>query len=243
METSALELLQIVVHWASLIGLVVATIFTISGMTRPEFFPKFFREFHQRKYIFSFGAFVVLLCGTIFIATQPNAEKTQSSQSQAQPIAMATEAPSTQSTQPETETIKTEDITVIEPVAFTKENRDDPTVLAGQSKIVQIGKTGQKSVTYQIAYDKGQEISRTLKSQKVTVKPVAEITANGTHTETLGAVAVAPEAKPVEASKAVAAAKPKAAEPQSKLPSIRVTCKKDEAKRSSLLNICLQTKN
>lgn len=64
-------------------------------------------------------------------------------------------------------------------VAFTKSVIEDNTMNLGESKVIQAGVAGIRTVVYTITLENGKEISRVVKSDN-TVQPVNEITAIGT---------------------------------------------------------------
>jgi uncharacterized protein YabE (DUF348 family) len=71
--------------------------------------------------------------------------------------------------------------TQIAEVAFDKQEVSDASMDKGTSKVTQTGIAGSKKVTYEVVKIDGQEQSRTLKSEEVTLQPVAQITHVGTH--------------------------------------------------------------
>lgn len=77
------------------------------------------------------------------------------------------------------QSIKIEEKEFPESVPYPKQQQEDDTLTGDQTKLIQAGKDGQKIMIYNVTYDKGKEISRILKSEKVTVEPVPEITAVG----------------------------------------------------------------
>lgn len=213
---------QGLVHWASLVVLGVVIVATIVALFKPRIPQKLFYDFGKRRYILATGTFLILLCGTIFLATQPSADNTYVSENNRSPAYMADMASSDAGNR--LEAIKTEDITVTEPVAYPKERRHDPALPEHQSKIIQAGKNGEMTVVYTLTYDKGKEVSRAIKSKVVTVKPTAEITAVGTRVS----------AKPKPAEQARPAERKRE---RSFLPQFQLSCKKDSD--SSRFRICL----
>ena len=74
----------------------------------------------------------------------------------------------------EKEDIKTE------PVKFETEHKENPKLEKGQSKVVQKGIDGEKTLKYKVIYENGKEVKRELVEEKVTKKPVKEIIEVGT---------------------------------------------------------------
>ncbi|MDY0910895.1 G5 domain-containing protein [Microbacterium sp. CFBP9034] len=69
---------------------------------------------------------------------------------------------------------------VTEPVVFGKTSVDDPTLLAGQTRVTTPGQDGERTLTYRVKVVDGKETGRELISDEVTTPPVAEVTAVGT---------------------------------------------------------------
>ncbi|OCS92207.1 G5 and 3D domain-containing protein [Caryophanon latum] len=67
-------------------------------------------------------------------------------------------------------------------VAFEIEMKNDDTLLKGRKKVLQRGKRGTLSRTYEVVLENGKEVSRTLAEEKVVSKPVNQIVAVGTKT-------------------------------------------------------------
>ena len=79
-----------------------------------------------------------------------------------------------------TMTTETKNETKTEPIKFAKKTRENPTLEKGQSKVVQKGQNGEKTITYKVTYEAGKEIKREKISEKVTKEPIDEITEVGT---------------------------------------------------------------
>lgn len=178
MNTDMIIRLQSIVHTGSLVILGIVLVIMLAGVLKPQLFRLLLREFSERKYIVSTGVFAVLLCGTVFTATQPKIDNTlisENNKDSANTVG-SLNSPDIQLSEP----IKVEDVTVTEPVAYPKEQRDDAAAPAGQTKLLQAGKDGQAHKVYSVTSYSGKETSRTLKSEAVTLQPVPEITAIGT---------------------------------------------------------------
>jgi hypothetical protein len=76
--------------------------------------------------------------------------------------------------------ITTKEETRQEPIPFTSETIEDPTLPYGETKITQVGVNGIKTIVYTVTYTNGVETSRVIKSQSVTTQPVSQVTAIGT---------------------------------------------------------------
>jgi uncharacterized protein YabE (DUF348 family) len=66
------------------------------------------------------------------------------------------------------------------PIPFTATTVNDPTLLIGTRKAMQVGKIGTMVATYQDGYVDGVRTTKSLVGQQVTVQPVPQITAIGT---------------------------------------------------------------
>ncbi len=62
----------------------------------------------------------------------------------------------------------TRDELVTEPVAFLETTVDDPTILAGQTRVTTAGQNGERTLTYRVKLVDGKEAGRELVSDKVT---------------------------------------------------------------------------
>ena len=70
-------------------------------------------------------------------------------------------------------------VTVKEPIAFTEETTPDYNLANGTSEVSQVGEDGEKTLTYQVEFKDGVEVSRTLVSEEITKQPVTKITKVG----------------------------------------------------------------
>ena len=65
-------------------------------------------------------------------------------------------------------------------IDFAVETKNDESLLKGHEKVEQPGVEGKVSRTYEVVYENGQEVSRTLMSENVLQQPTTEIVAVGT---------------------------------------------------------------
>lgn len=70
-------------------------------------------------------------------------------------------------------------ITVEQEIAFPEQTIKDYNLAPGTAEVRQLGEIGSKTLTYNVLYQGGQEISRTLVSETITKAPVARIVAVG----------------------------------------------------------------
>ena len=75
---------------------------------------------------------------------------------------------------------QTKEETKTETIKFSKKTRETKDLEEGKTRVVQKGVDGEKTVTYKVTYEKGKEIKREKVSEKITKKPVDEITEIGT---------------------------------------------------------------
>ncbi len=71
-------------------------------------------------------------------------------------------------------------ITQEEVAAFPVNSTPDPTLPAGQVKVVTAGKKGKKQVVYEVTMRDGKEVSRKKIQEVITVEPVAQVQLKGT---------------------------------------------------------------
>jgi hypothetical protein len=91
-----------------------------------------------------------------------------------QPVVLNLEPANTQ-----TQGIVTKQVTQTEPIAFTTIDTPDGTLPKGQTKIILPGKNGAEVLTFSVVYTDGQETSKTLLSQSVTLSPTSQVVAVG----------------------------------------------------------------
>jgi len=71
-------------------------------------------------------------------------------------------------------------------IAFKTINKDDPNLDKGKTRVEQGGKRGSKQQIYKVVRENGQEVSRTLVSEKITQQPQDKIILKGTKEVVLG---------------------------------------------------------
>ena len=80
--------------------------------------------------------------------------------------------------------VKTE--TTTETIAYETETRNSSSMLKGTSKVTREGKDGLRTITTEVVYKDGVEVSRSVVSSEVTVNPVNKIVTYGTRPTTSG---------------------------------------------------------
>jgi hypothetical protein len=171
-----------VIYSLSSIGVFIIIIGFIVGLIKPGLFKKLLgSKFATRKAITisSIAAFLVVL--TISGMTEPasvkqarldreNAKK-QSQQLNNKPTDQQVEASNTE--------IK--EVQEKQSIDFAKEQQNDASLASGQTKVTQSGQNGEKTITYEVTYVDGNETSRQIKSETITLAAVNEITTIGTY--------------------------------------------------------------
>lgn len=76
--------------------------------------------------------------------------------------------------------VETKDEEKSEVIAFEKETKENPELKKGETKVIQKGENGEKTVKYKVTYNNDKEVSREKISEKITKEPVKEITEVGT---------------------------------------------------------------
>lgn len=176
MNTNLIDISRNMVHEMSIVLFGVIAIVLVISALKPQLFKRVFREFSERKYILTAGIFISLLNGTVFFATQPT-ENTFVSKSPNQIVGVAN--PINEANNNTQQTVKTEEVNVREPIAYDRQQQDDPALAAGQTKLIQSGKEGQKQLTYTVTYHRETEVSRKLTGEQVITQPTPEIIAIG----------------------------------------------------------------
>lgn len=82
MDTNTIDTIRGIVHTGSLIIFVLVLAGFVVGLIKPTILRPLFKEFCERKYVLVVGAFICLLCGTIFTATQSTFQKYDSQNNQ-----------------------------------------------------------------------------------------------------------------------------------------------------------------
>lgn len=188
MTDSFINIVRDIVHISSMTALFLIAAVAVLGLIKPVLLRRFFKEFCERKYIFSSAVFIGLLCATVFVATQSPDIKHESSQSNDTQQQTAVLSENSNGQQPPSFDTRTDEKVFTEPVPYTKRQQTDPSMPVNQSKMTQAGSDGQKSVKYLITTINGKEISKEKISEEITVQPVEEIIAVGSKsTEPLAA--------------------------------------------------------
>lgn len=125
-------------------------------------------------------AFVVLATGgTVLGATNADmrASLTSLESGKDRPTAVAP-SPKASAAPTPVRTVKTE--VKREPIPFDTGSVDDPNLDVGTTALLTQGANGERVITYEVVYEDGVEVSRSVKSDKVGLQPVQEVTAIGT---------------------------------------------------------------
>lgn len=77
-----------------------------------------------------------------------------------------------------TRTVKREETR--EPVPFTSTAVQDPNLDVGNRVLVTAGRNGERVITYEVVYEDGREVSRSVVGDVVSVPPIQEVIAEGT---------------------------------------------------------------
>lgn len=175
MNSYVLNTFQEIIHSASLITLGITVLIVLVSIFKPQVFKKFLHDFGQRKYVVSICVFVALLCSTVFVATQQETGNTYVSNNTQHTVSAVDLLQTDQNSQ--ARQIEMKEVATSETIPYPKEQRSDPELAAGQTRLIQAGKNGQKTLVYAVTYQNGQETSKALKSESVSVEAVPEITA------------------------------------------------------------------
>lgn len=133
------------------------------------------------------GVFMALFsaasCGGDDAVRSSSADESATATSSAT-AAVASESPRKPSPTPTpTPVVTTEVVTETEPIPFERVTKEDPTLPTGTSEVSVAGVEGVRTFTYEVELTDGVETARTLIDEKVTTKPVAEVTVVGTYEE------------------------------------------------------------
>lgn len=134
-----------------------------------------------------FGFFVLLF----FTLTSVTAPPHPTSSAQDLPKVNLSEQKSSTSTP--VNTVTTKQITETRSIAYTTQEQNDSDLTKGQTKVVQNGANGTRTLTYKITYTNGKQTDKSLISNVVTTQPTSESIEVGTY------VAPTPQPMPVPA--------------------------------------------
>ncbi len=136
---------------------------------KPDSLKRFTRGLSKKQIILRLSSAMILLIIIIGISTPESANNLQES--------------SQQNVSSKTELLQTEskDVEEKQVVAFSEQRIETDNLAQGEEQVIQEGRDGEKTLIYSVTYASGQEISRTLKSEMVTVQPVDKIISVGTY--------------------------------------------------------------
>ncbi len=93
--------------------------------------------------------------------------------------------PSEQSSNPQPQQqqdkIETKTVTETQPIAFETQTADDNSINKGETRVVQEGQNGIKTITYEVTYKNGQQVDKRQTKDEVTAQPVTKVVHNGTY--------------------------------------------------------------
>lgn len=118
-----------------------------------------------------FGSLIILF-SILAAVTPPPQPKTQQSK-------LTSPNSSSPQVKGDSVTIKTDIET--QPIPFTVKDENDSSLAKGQTKVVQQGKDGTKTLTYLVTYTNDTQTDKQLQSSKVTTQPVDQIVEVGTY--------------------------------------------------------------
>lgn len=107
-----------------------------------------------------------------------------------------------------TSVVTTEQVNQTQPISFTTTDENDSSLPKGQTHVKQAGQDGVETLTYNVTYSNGAQISKTLASQVTTTQPVDQIVEVGTYV-----ASVTPPAPAVTSSPAPTPTTPSAPQP------------------------------
>jgi hypothetical protein len=167
-------------------GFLVTAVIVIGtlGLIRPSLLMKPLKSHATRRRIAVGMLISVFVFGAILSATEPEYIKAARAESERQ--AQATQQLKDQETakvkaiqdQPK---VEKKTVTEKQIIPFAEEQRQDATLPKGQTKVVQEGVNGEKTLTYEVTYTNGAESSRVFQDAAVTLPATAKVVALGTY--------------------------------------------------------------
>lgn len=175
-----------VLYYLSGFAVLLVIIAMIVGAIKPTIFTVFLKKFASRKYILIGGLVLVFLLGGVASATEPDhikqarLEREQAAQ-QAKQAKQQEEQARRQAEEEARNKETTQEVSETQKVSFESQTKDDASLPKGQTKVVQEGQDGEKTIVYTVAYKGGTETSRAVKSESVTKQSIPKVTAVGTY--------------------------------------------------------------
>lgn len=159
----------------------------VGGLVRPKLLARFLGKFATRKHILIGSLILLMVCGSILSATEPESLKQQRiTQEQARKAEIEAKSKKDaelrrQEEGENRETIK--EITETEAIDFVTESKEDSVIEKGQTVVAQEGQKGEKQIVYLVTYKGEKEVSRKRKGdEKIIKQPVSKIVKVGTYT-------------------------------------------------------------
>lgn len=154
----------------------------------------------RTKFIGTVGVVLIAVVSLSVLATTANL---QTSNVNLSTDSGQTTTTTTQPTNQSTPHVKAASVTTTtdtetQPIPFTTQNQNDASLPKGQTKVIQSGVNGVKTLTYKVTTTNGVQTAKTLTASVVTAQPVNQITAIGTY------VAPAPTPTPTPTPQPVA---------------------------------------
>lgn len=173
---------MILLYIAALLGFFYVLGLLIAALIKPrrKLFIKRFGEGVTRGKL-ALGL-VPLLLATLVVATLTTPDSLKNAQTSAQKSTTATQQTSldTKPAEPQPR-IEEKTITETQPVPYSSQTREDGSLAKGQTRITQVGKNGEKALTYNVTLTDGKETARQLTKEEVIIQPMTEVTLVGTY--------------------------------------------------------------
>lgn len=149
----------------------LSIVLLIWGLIAPHHFAKHAKNkiFTRKDAVLGFGFFTLIFLVLVAI-TAPSAKPTTNLRSK--PVSSLNKP---------SDTVTSKQITETQSIPFATTNQNDSSLPDGQTKIVQAGKDGTKTLTYQVTYTNGQQTEKKLVKTDITEKPVDQIVDVGTY--------------------------------------------------------------
>lgn len=173
-----------VAYYLTTLALFAVIVLTVWGLIKPKLWRTLLRSRTTRKMIAISGFALFVACGLIISATEPaDVKQARLAREKAQKESSLMQGQKNQANEVKqvTPKIETKEVEEKQPIAFSKERKEDPSIPSSKTSITQAGKNGEKIIYYEVAYSDGKETSRVIKREVITVEPVTEITTVGTY--------------------------------------------------------------
>lgn len=166
-------------HYSSIVFLVALIPIIIMAMAKPDILARRIRMFtSQKSTLLGSLASVIMLIGLVMV-TSPTSLQQQRNEEATKVKQQQTNHQHEINTRMRN-SLDTKLVIKVQDIPYEKHEKTDARLPSGQRKITQKGVNGEKTLTYEVEYKDGKEVSRKLNKEVIDRKPIAQIISVGT---------------------------------------------------------------